>query len=265
MLEALPQDTPGARLRHAEVLYSRAEPGDRDRSAVLLRMVLATATDDSTRLHCLLRLGDIARGRAAGRTGGPRTLVDLAEAYVRPLRVIAATRNGRRQPEEAGDAYRALQQTSLRLFEQLASVAPRGSRPAIGLLCRGAATFGVRAARLARNGNRLSLVRQHRALLLALSALLRGRPAAPGLRTDMQALRATYRAADDPAGAANCAITLALLTCADGDPAAARALIAEALAGYCEGRPAGRPLPSGAALVAVMTRLIDRVGRASGT
>jgi hypothetical protein len=168
---------------------------------------------------------------------------------------------GRRQPEEGGDAYRLLQQTSLRILEQLASVSPRALWPAIVPLCRAAAGAGGRAERLVRNGNRRALVRQHRALLRALAALLGGRPAPAAVRTDMRALRATYRAPDDLPGAANCSVTLAVLACADGDRQSASDLIAEALAEYAAGRPDGRPLPSGEALVNVVTRLAGRAGR----
>ncbi|TNH24943.1 hypothetical protein FHG89_23960 [Micromonospora orduensis] len=259
MLSALPEDAPGARLRHAEILYNRARGDDRVRAGRMFRAVAAGAADAATRLHCLLRLGDIARGRAARDARGVRIVSDLVEAYARPAHVIVVTRNGRRQPEEAGDAYRALQQTSLRLLERLVLVAPRPTWPVVAILCRGAAVLGGRAARLARNGNRLALVRQHRGLLRALAALLGGRPGPVDVGNDMRALRATYRAADDLPGAAGCAVTLAVLAGADGDLSAARALIAEALGEYAAGRPDGRPLFAGEALVDVATRLIDRL------
>ena len=261
MFRALPAGAPGARLRHAEILYTRARGDDRDLAARMFREVAAGTPDASTRLHCLLRLGDVARGRAVRHARSIRVVADLLAAYARPGQVLLATRNGRRQPEEAGDAYRALQPTSLRLLEQVASLAPAGVRPVLGLLCRAAAVLGRRAARLARNGNRLALIRQHRGLLLSLAALLRGRPAPAELRADMESLRITYRNADDLPGAANCAVTLAVLALADGDPAAARRLLDEAMDGYAAGRPIGRPLPSGEALVRVMTRLTDRYDR----
>ncbi|MEU8006398.1 hypothetical protein AB0B66_35015 [Catellatospora sp. NPDC049111] len=257
-------DAPGARLRHAETLYTRARGDDRERARQMFREVAAGTEDATTRLHCLLRIGGIARGRAAQHTDIARRVLALAEAYLRPVQVVLATRNGRRQPEEAGDAYRALQQTSLRLLEQLSVVAPRACRPVIAMLCQLATRFGERAARLVRNGNRLALIRQHRALLLALTALLRGRPGPADVRSDMRALRDTYRAADDLPGAGNCSLTLAVLACADGDHAEARALTARALAEYAAGRPAGQPLASGKALVDVVTRLIDRSDRIGG-
>lgn len=185
-------------------------------------------------------------------------MAHLAESYLRAVQVLAATRGGRRQPEEGGDAYRLLQQTSLRLLEQLATAGPRPAWPVIAVCCGVAARWGDRAARLVRNGNRLALIRQHRGLLRSLAALLRGRPAPADVRADMRALRATYRAADDLPGAGNCTVTLAVLARADGDRPGARALLGEALAEYTAGRPDGRPLASGEALLKVMSRLVER-------
>jgi hypothetical protein len=128
----------------------------------------------------------------------------------------------------------------------------------IGAWCVGAARWGDRATRLVRNGNRLALIRQHRAMLRSLAALLRGRPAPADVRAEMRALRATYRAADDLPGAANCTVTLAVLARADGDLPAARALLDAAMADYWVGRPDGLPLASGEALVKVMRRLLER-------
>ncbi|XVV15291.1 hypothetical protein ACQP2X_13400 [Actinoplanes sp. CA-131856] len=252
------QLAPAARLRHAEILYNRARGDDREAARKLFRQVGAGAPDAATRLHCLLRLGDIARGRANRQARGVRVLAHLAECYLRAIQVLVETRGGRRHPEEGGDAYRLLQQTSLRLLEQLATVGPRAAWPALALCCRLAARWGDRAARLVRNGNRLSLVRQHRALLRALAALLRGAPAPSGVQADMRSLRATYRAADDLPGAGNCTVTLAVLARADGDRRLARVLLNEALVEYAEGRPDGHPLPSGEALVKVMNRLIAK-------
>lgn len=259
MFEALPANVPGVRLRHAEILYNRARGSDRDQAAVMFRAMATDAGDAPTRLHCLLRLGDLARGRAFRRARGVLVVPHLAESYFRAVQVLIATRGGRRQQEEGGDAYRLLQQTSLRLLEQLAALAPRTSWPVIAVLCRLAARMGGRAARLVRNGNRLSLIRQHRAMLRALAAILQGRSAPEDVRSDMRALRATYRAADDLPGAANCTVTLAVLACADGDRPGAKALLGEALAEYSAGRPDGRPLPAGEALVKVMTQLLGRL------
>ncbi|GAA4470832.1 hypothetical protein GCM10023170_088300 [Phytohabitans houttuyneae] len=263
MLAALPE-TPGARLRHAEILYNRARGDDRDRAGTIFGEMATHAGDEATRLHCLLRLGDLARGRAARQSRGTRVVRDLAEAYARPIQVLIATRNGRQLPEEAGDAYRALQQTSLRLFEQLTLVMPRASWPPLGTLCQLAAKLGERATQRARNGNRLMLIRHHRATLLALNALLRGHPAPEHLRSDIRALRDTYRAADDLQGAGNCTATLAVLACADSDPVAARALTDEALTEYTAGRPDGRPLPSAELMIGVVTRLVEKSDRADG-
>jgi hypothetical protein len=254
MLAALPETAPGVRLRQAEMLYNRARGGDRDLAGRIFREVGAEASDAATRMHCLLRRGDLARGRAAGS----RSVRDIAEAYFRAGQVLVITHNGHRQPEEGGDAYRLLQQTSLRLLEQLATIAPRWSWRSIAVCCRLAAGWGGHAARLVRNGNRLSLIRQHRALLRALDALLGGRPAPAGIRADMLALRATYRAADDRPGAGNCTVALAVLAQADGDRSRASALLDEATAEYAAGRPDGRPLPSGQAVVDVMKRLFVR-------
>jgi hypothetical protein len=250
-----------ALLRHAEILYNRAKGTDRDRAAVLFRTVRdASPRDSETRYHCMLRLGGIARGNAIRHAHGPRVLADLAQAYGQPVRVLVATRGGRGHPEAGGDAYRALQQTSLRVLEQLAASSPRLFWPLLGLACRGVSVLGGRAERLVANGNRLALIRHHRMHLLALAALLRKRTPGGGLTTRVRSLRLTYENADDLPGAGNCTVTLAVLAAADRDPARARALLAEAREQYSAGRPDGLPLPSGAALLAVIARLLDRFG-----
>lgn len=258
MVEKLGDGVPGAKLRHAEIVYTRARGDDRENARRMFRKVAAETPDAATRLHCLLRLGDIARGRANRQARGVRVIPHLAESYLRALQVLVATRWGRLRPEEGGDAYRLLQQTSLRLLEQVAAVGPRPAWPMIGAWCGGAARWGDRASRLVRNGNRLALIRQHRAMLRSLAALMRARPAPADVRGEMRALRATYRAADDLPGAANCTVTLAVLARADGDRPAARALLDAAMADYTVGRPDGLPLASGEALVKVMRRLLER-------
>ncbi|HET8684811.1 MAG TPA: hypothetical protein VFM54_23505 [Micromonosporaceae bacterium] len=256
---------PAAVLRRAEILYNRARGDDRDRAGTYFRQVRsAPGTDTRTRHHCTLRLGDIARGDAVRQQAQLRAAARVAAAYLHPLRVLVATGLGRRDPESGGDAYRALQQTSLRVLEQAAVVAPRPLWPLVGLLCRVASRLGYAADRLVANGNRRALVRHHRLHLQALAGLLR-----PAVRTSLDRiaaeasrLRMTYHNADDLSGAANCAVTLALVAAARGDRTGAAALLAEARAGYCAGRPDQLPLPSGAALIAVITRLLDRSGPA---
>lgn len=252
---------PLALLRYAEVLYSRARGDDRDRAAALYRRIAATSSVDSgTRHHCVLRAADIARGRATrGGGGGLRTLPYLLRATSGPVRVLVATRGGRQDTESAADAYRALQQTWLRVLERVAGIAPQPLWPVLAVACRAVSVFGRRAEALTANGNRRALIRQHHMLLVALAALLARREPPPDLQQRLQSLHDTYSNADDLPGAANCTATLAVAAAAKQDLARASELLASARREYSAGRPDGTPVPSGEALLTALHRLLQRL------
>lgn len=253
---------PSARLRHAEVLYTRARNDDRDRAAAMYRWLAASSDiDPGTRLHCRLRAGDIARGRAMRSAIRLRTLPALTRALTEPLLVIVATRNGRRQRESAADAYRALQQTGLRGLERIAAHSPRLASPVLATAATALIHVGLRAETLSENGNRRALVRQHRLMLTALAALLAHQRPPSALESELAQLHEAYVNADDLAGAANCSVTLALTLAASGDRAGAWSSMDAAGREYTAGRPDGRPLASGAALLEVTTQILRRHAR----
>jgi hypothetical protein len=247
----------GTLMRYAEVLYTRARGDDRLRAEALYRRIAADRhIDRGIRLMCRLRSGDVSRGRAV--RGGRLAPLSVLRAYAQPLRVLAATRAGRREQEAAADAYRGLQHTTLRLLERAAATAPTWSWPALGRLCGATRRLGGPAERLAGNGNRRSLIRQHRLLLSAYQSLFAGRPPAAGLEDEIRSLRDAYRAADDLPGSGNLAATLAVTAAARNDDDAARKLIGEARADYAAGRPDAQPIASGQALLVAIQRLLDR-------
>jgi hypothetical protein len=251
---------PLALLRHAEVLYSRARSDDRDRAALLYRRIgTMTSVDSGTRYHCVLRVADIARGRATRGPAGPQVLLHLLRATSGPIRVLLATRGGRRDTESAADAYRALQQTWLRVLERAAGAAPRPLWPILAVGCRAVSIWGGRAEALAANGNRRALVRQQRMLLTALAAVLAHRQPPTDLQQRLQSLHDTYANADDLPGAGNCTATLAVVAAARQDLAYARELLGSARREYATGRPDGTPVPSGEALLTALHRLLDRL------
>jgi hypothetical protein len=247
----------GALLRYAEVLYTRARGDDRTRAEARYRQIAADKhADVGTRLMCRLRIGDISRGRVI--RDGHLAITNLARAYTQPLLVLAATRAGRREPEAAADAYRALQHTTLRVLERMAATAPRWSWPALACLCRATRRIGGPAERLAANGNRRALVRQHRLLLSAYACLLAGQPPPSGLQQEIESLRDAYRGADDLPGSGNLAATLAVVAAAHQDQASARRLIGEARHDYTADRPGNRPIASGEALLTAIQRILNR-------
>jgi hypothetical protein len=249
----------GVLLRYAEVLYTRARTGDRADAEALYRQVAADRRADlGTRLMSRLRLADVSRGQAI-RGGGRASAVALLRAFREPLIVLVATRGGRSEPEAAADAYRALQQTSLRLLERAAGIAPTWSWPALARLCRAARLLGRPAERLAGNGNRRVLIRQHRLLLAAYACLLSGRQPPAGLRRDAQSLRNAYRTADDFPGCGNLAVTLAVLAAAEGDQGSTDRLLAQAHEDYAAGRPDAKPIASGQAQLQAVQRLLSRL------
>jgi hypothetical protein len=213
-------------------------------------------TDAGTRLMCRLRSGDISRGRVI--RDGKLAIPHLIRAYTQPLRVLAGTRAGRREQEAAADAFRALQHTTLRVLERAAATAPRWSWPALASLCRAARRFGGPAERLAGNGNRRSLIRQHRLLLSADACLLAGQPPPPGLQQEIQSLCDAYRNADDLPGSGNLAATLAVTAAAQGDPGTARSLLDQTRNDYTAGRPDAQPIASGQALLLAIQRVLNR-------
>lgn len=149
------------------------------------------------------------------------------------------------------------------MLERTAGAAPRPLWPALAVACRAVSALGRRAEALAENGNRRALVRQQRMLLTALAALLAGQEPPPGLRQRLRSLHDTYASADDLPGAANCTAALAVAAAARRDLAHARDLLARARGEYSAGRPDGTPVPSGAALLAALQRLLDRLDQRS--
>lgn len=253
----------GTLLRYAEVLYTRARGDDRTRAEVVYRQIAADRQADlGTRLMCRLRSGDISRGRTI--RAGQLAIMHLIRAYAQPLLVLAATRAGRREQEAAADAYRALQHTTLRVLERAAATAPRRSWPALAYLFRVARWPGRRAERLAANGNRRSLIRQHGLLLSAYACLLSHHPAPPALQQEIESLRDAYRTADDLPGSGNLAAVLAVVAASQKDLPSARRLLAEARNDYTAGRPGGQPIASGAALLSAIQRILDRGGQPPG-
>ena len=247
----------GTLLRYAEVLYTRAHGDDRTRADVLYRQIAADKhADAGTRLMCRLRTGDISRGRVI--RDGKLAITNLVSAYKQPLLVLAATRGGRREQEAAADAYRALQHTTLRVLERAAAAGPKWTWPALARLCRATRRLGGPAERLAANGNRRSLIRQHRLLLSAYGCLLAGQPPPAGLQQEIESLRDAYRSADDLPGSGNLAATLAVVAAAHKDRANARRLIGEACRDYAAGRPGNQPIASGEALLTAIQRILSR-------
>ena len=243
--------------RYAETLYTRARGGDRDRAESLYRGVARNReVDTGTRLMCRLRSADISRGRAV--RGGVTLVPHLARAFGQPLLVLLATKAGRQEQEAAADAYRGLQQTSLRVLERAAAVVPRRVWPALAQLCRGAGVLGRPVARLSQNGNRRGLTRQHGLLLAAYACLLAGRQPPPALRQETQSLRDTYRNADDLPASGNLAVTMAVLAAADGDLTEAEHLLDGAKHDYAAGRPDAKPIAAGEALLVAVGRLLQR-------
>jgi hypothetical protein len=250
----------GTLLRYAEVLYARARGDDRTRAEVVYRQIAADRRAElGIRLMCRLRSGDISRGRVI--RDGQLAIPHLVKAYAQPLLVLAATRAGRRQQEAAADAYRALQHTTLRVLERAAAIAPRRSWPALAYLCRAARWPGRRGERLAANGNRRSLIRQHGLLLSAYACLLSGHPAPPVLQQDIESLRDAYRSANDLPGSGNLAAVLAVVAASRKDLSGARRLLEEARSDYTADRPDARPIAAGAALLAAIQRILDRQTR----
>lgn len=247
----------GTIMRHAEFLYTRARGNDRDRAESLYRRVAGDrGTDFSTRLMCRLRRADISRGRAV--RGGGTAVRHLTRAVTQPLLVLVATQAGRRGREPAADAYRALQQTALRVLERAAGSMPTWTWPVLAHLCRAARLLGGPAEQLAGNGNRRGLIRQHRLLLAAYASLLAGRQPPPHLVPETRSLRESYRSADDLPGSGNLTATLAVLAAAAGDLAHAHALLDDARTDYTAGRPDGIPIASGDALLNVVAQLLQR-------
>lgn len=247
----------GTLLRYAEVLYTRARGDDRARAERLYRQIAADKrADPGTRLMCRLRGGDIARGRVI--RDGQLAARHLARAYAQPLRVLITTRAGRREQEAAADAYRALQHTTLRILERAAAATPKWCWPLLARLCRATQRFGYPAERLAANGNRRSLIRQHRLLLSAYACLFSGQLPPPGLQQEIDSLRDAYRNADDLPGSGNLAATLAVVAAAQNALPQAKHLICEARNDYAAGRPENQPIASGEALLTAIQRIINR-------
>ena len=247
----------GTLLRYAEVLYTRARGDDRTRAERLYCQIAADKRVDlGTRLMCRLRSGDISRGHVI--RDGHVAPSHLLRAYTQPLRVLIIARARRREKEVAADAYRALQHTTLRILERAAAITPKWCWPLLAQLCRATRRFGYPAEQLAANGNRRSLIRQHRLLLSAYACLLSGQPPSPGLRQEIDSLRDAYRNSDDLPGSGNLAATLAVIAAAQKDFLDAKRRISEARSDYAAGRPDHQPIASGEALLIAIQRIINR-------
>lgn len=247
-------------VRHAEVLYTRAGPSDRDRAAQLYRRISRVPhSARSLRLHSRLRSADIARGKATRSPTRHLTLLAaLIKSTVAAVWVIVATCNGRREPEVTADAYRLIQQTLMRGIERVATTVPERSWPALTAACHLAQVSGRRAHDLSENGNRRIMLRSRSCHLHVLAALLRRREPDVTVMRDLETLHDTYWNADDRNGAANCTVSLALGT-AVGDPRGARILLNNAEDEYRQATATGKSIPSGQAFLNVATTLIARI------
>lgn len=249
-----------ARVRLADTLYTRAAPGDRVRAARLYgALAWDRGTDPSTRNHCLVRSAGIARGRAL--LPGPGRGRAALWATTAPLLVMFLSRGGR-DPQGVARASGAVQHTLLRFLEHAGTAASTRALPAFGLACGAAAGLGRAAADSSGNGNANALARSHNLLLQALAAYYRGVAPDPSLAGALARLRDTYSNAGDDAGAGNCVAALAVVAAAAGDPSMAAAFLNQARGLYGTGRPQGRPLPSGEALVGRLLQLFERHGMA---
>lgn len=254
--------TPPENVRLAEMLYTRAGPGDRDEAAGLYRRVAASrGVPRELRVACLIRSGDLARGRAVqdDRSRIGRAL-SAARALAAPAVAIPASLRAGRRTEQTADALRAVQQTWLRLLEQAAVVAPAPLWPALARAAVLALPAGRSAAAWTGNGNRAALSRQHGLSLQVLSAFLSGRAATAANERELRDLRAVYLAADDLPGAGNCTAALSLAAAArDAWPEASQELgRARTEFRYGEADLARPMIAAGAALVSRLQLLQDR-------
>jgi tetratricopeptide (TPR) repeat protein len=256
LLDKIQQPSPRASIRIAEALYQRNAPGDRARSRSIYRGLVKRTRARSYRLHGLLRLGDISRGDAARR---PWRLVP---AFLRPIQVLALTAMARNQDEARSDAYRALQQTSLRVIERAIPHSPTFAWPMLASACRVLSRLGSRAELLTKNGNRLSLVRQQRLTLLGLSALLSNRHPEDTWSLLLEQTARAYEYGNDLAGAGNCTASLALHYAARDDRARAEALLKEAADLYSASRPDAPPPAAGTTFLGHLSAILAARDRA---
>ncbi|MGP0100875.1 MAG: hypothetical protein ACLPUT_04535 [Solirubrobacteraceae bacterium] len=259
IVQRAPYDS--ARLRLADVLYDRAHGRDRDEALRLYReLTLNRELDWSSRAHCLLRLGGIARGRAV-RVGGWRAAPNMAGALIVPGLVLAEQRRrGNADPEMTAAALGTLGQTVLRASEQAALRWPPRLWPILSASLAWAATRCEQCAQLTSNGNRRALASSHRLLALSLAALLRGDAPDPAWQEQLALLADNYRHAGDRVGAGNCVAALAVIAMATRREDRARQLLVDAHELYTEGRADRQPIASGAALLERLRRLFERVG-----
>jgi hypothetical protein len=256
LLDKIQHPSPRASIRIAEALYQRNAPGDRARSRSIYRGLVRRTRARSFRLHGLLRLGDIARGDAAKRPWR------LLPAFLRPIQVLGLTAVARNQHEARSDAYRALQQTSLRVMERAIPRSPTLAWPMLASACRVLSRLGSRAELLTKNGNRQSLVRQQRLTLLGLSALLGNRHPEDAWSLLLEQTARAYEYGNDLAGAGNCTASLALHYAARDDQAGAEALLKEAADLYSASRPDAPPPAAGTAFLSHLRAILAARDRA---
>jgi len=250
-----------ARLRLADVLYDRGLGSDR-RAALRLYAGLASAAslDWSTRAHCLLRIGGVARGQAI-RAASWRTPLYFIAALAAPCIVLAEQRRrgADADSETTAAAIGVIGQTVLRGCEQAAVVAPKRAWPLVARALKWAAARCEEASHLARNGNRRALATSHQLLALALSTALEHRQPDPNWTSRLESLATTYINAGDFPGAGNCCAALAVLALADDDLDCAEMRLRRAADYYAEGRADQSLISSGASLLERLQALRDRI------
>jgi tetratricopeptide (TPR) repeat protein len=251
--------------RHASVLYTRADDGDREEAETLFRRALRLSQGDpATANGCRLKLADLARWRSSQSATVPAA-IQMTRSVAIALSVLWHTRCGSRDPESAADAFRLVQQDILRAAERVALTLPVAALWPIPVALRAGTIAGRRAERLANNGNRSALVRQQRYLAEGLTALIWRRPARPSLENDLTDLHDAYLHADDLPGAGNCSCALAVLAAARQDAQRSAELRHRAELEYRYGFWDRQPNYAGAALLSRIDRLLGKLGRPSRT
>jgi tetratricopeptide (TPR) repeat protein len=246
-------------IRHASVLYTRAGAGDREKAEKLFRRALRLSRHDpATASTCRLRLADLARWRSAQASPVPAA-IQWARSMTTALLVLRHTRCGQRNTESAADAFRLIQQNTLRAAERAALALPTPALRLIPIALRAGIAAGRRAEELTTNGNRSALVRQQRYLAEALTSLFRQHPGRAGLEGDLTDLHDAYLHADDLPGAGNCTTALAVLAAAGQDIGLFTELHRKAEFEYRYGSWERQPNYSGSALLNRVDRLVAKV------
>lgn len=254
-------DDVGARIRLAEVLYTRATPADlRESKRIFTALVTDRRIDPTTRDHCLLRTADLARKTLPGASlwAWFYRLTLMAAA---PAVVLVRTRFGRRRTETAADAFGQVGHSALRLLELCAVRSPKWTWPALARLAGAASAASRRSRELAENGNRRAINRQRELTLQVLAAVLAGRVADPADVEALTSLRLAYRNAGDFPGGGNCSVSLALAAASASNWVGADALLVQGRGDHSEGQSSGEPLAGAAAVTRQVELIIGRLRR----